>query len=152
MPFARCPICDDILNIGDASEISQPVTCSTCLSNLKIASIEPLELEEARRVNRPQGGYYGGGSNHGTSRPANRQGATGSGSQARSSYPPAGRAPTPERRPYIPPAFPPNPDKQVDGKRAQKWERPKQDEEELEEIEEFEDKFIRNRSKGKRGK
>lgn len=147
MPFARCPICQDILSIGDAVEIDRPITCSTCLSNLIIASVDPLELEEARRAVRlsaPRPGYS-------QSRQPHRQEPAG-GSAARGGGPPLGRSPAQERRPYLPPSFPPNPDKQVDGRRAQKWERPKQDDEEPEEIEEFEDKFIRGRGKGKRSK
>lgn len=147
MPFARCPICQDILSIGDTVEIDRPITCSTCLSNLIIASIEPLELEEARRSVRPSAPRPG----YTQSRQSYRQ-EPASGSAARSGSPPFGRSPTQERRSYIPPSFPPNPDKQVDGRRAQKWERPKQDDEEPEEIEEFEDKFIRGRGKGKRSK
>lgn len=53
MPFARCPLCDDIITIGADLGINHPVTCPTCLSNLKIVSIEPYELEEAERRARP---------------------------------------------------------------------------------------------------
>ncbi len=50
--------------------------------------------------------------------------------------------------------FPPNPDKLVNGKRAQKWEKPKEDEieEEFEDFddEELENKFMRRSGKGKK--
>jgi hypothetical protein len=158
MPIARCPVCEDILNFGSELSINQPVTCSTCLSNLKVVSVEPCELEEANR--RPQrtgqsGQFarpYAGGNRRdaGAVRPSG-------GVPPANNRPPA--APPRDRRlgnPVQPPAFPPNPEKQVDNRRAQKWEKPKEAEAEPEEVdgyEEFEDKLTRNRGgKGKRSK
>ena len=45
MPSARCPVCEDIITIGIAVRLYQPVICPTCLANLKIVSINPFELD-----------------------------------------------------------------------------------------------------------
>jgi hypothetical protein len=151
MPIARCPVCEDILTLGSDFALNQPVTCSTCLSNLKIVSVEPCELEEASR--RPPRNYQQGGRSYSQGQqrdPSN--GRQSSGGQANPR--PAPQAP-PDRRlpdPRPMPVFPPNPEKQVDNRRAQKWEKPKDAEAEVEEDEfnEFEDKLTRSRGKGKR--
>lgn len=49
MASARCPVCEDILNIGIAVKLYQPVTCPTCLANLKVVALTPLELERNQR-------------------------------------------------------------------------------------------------------
>jgi hypothetical protein len=186
MPFARCPLCDDILNIDATLGLNHPVTCSTCLSNLRIVSLDPCELEEVRRPARPNpppnnpnpgrqgsGNYQrgpGGGSGgkpasqggstsghpashpdgHYDSRSDNRPGSTNSTSNDRRPAQP------PRDRRLIPPppmALPPNPDKLAEVKRPQRWERPKNDEEEdfedtdHDELDELEDKIFRKRSK-----
>jgi len=158
MPIARCPVCEDVLTIGSDLRISQPITCSTCLSNLMVVSVEPCELEEATR--RPprqgQGGQYGRSYPGGSRReagPARPGGGGGPGNNRPQSGPPRDRR---LGNPAPLPAFPPNPDKQVDNRRAQKWEKPKEDKSEIEDVDgfdEFEDKLTRNRgNKGKRGK
>jgi hypothetical protein len=50
MASARCPVCEDIINIGIAVKLYQPVTCPTCLANLKVVAMTPLELELNQRV------------------------------------------------------------------------------------------------------
>lgn len=151
MAFARCPVCSDILNLATALELDQPVTCSTCLSNLKIVAVEPLELEEAsRRPPRPPRQNFAGQQGRRNDY-SDRQGQRPQDNNRRPGD--QGRAFV-ERAPYIPP-LPPNPDKMVNGKRAQKWEKPKQaeDEAEIEPFDELENKLIRKEGgKGKRGK
>lgn len=159
MSIARCPVCDDILNIGSELSLYQPVTCSTCLSNLKVVSVEPCELEEANR--RPPRSAQGGQHNPSSQgagrreyRPARPTGSAPIGNnRQQSANPQRDRRPG---NPAPPPAFPPNPDKQVDTRRAQKWEKPKETDADVEDedgYEEFEDKLIRSRGgKGKRGR
>jgi lysine biosynthesis protein LysW len=53
MASARCPVCEDIITIGIAVKLYQPVTCPTCLANLEVVSMSPLELEQARRNGAP---------------------------------------------------------------------------------------------------
>jgi len=45
MASARCPVCEDIITIGIALKLYQPVICPTCLAGLKVVSINPFELE-----------------------------------------------------------------------------------------------------------
>ncbi len=45
MASARCPVCEDIITIGIAVKLYQPVICPTCLANLKIVSLNPFELD-----------------------------------------------------------------------------------------------------------
>lgn len=147
MPFVRCPVCEDILTFGPDLAFEQPVTCPTCLSNLKVVAVEPLELEEVKRQSFKQGRQ--------NFPPRNSPGRRFESPGGRPSNNPAN--PVRDRRPIAPPPLvvPPNPEKQVNGKRAQKWERPKQEveEEEVEEYEELENKLIRKHSgKGKHGK
>lgn len=158
MSIARCPICEDVLTIGQDLSINQPITCSTCLSNLRVVSVEPVELEEAnRRPPRPgQNGPYGR-SYQGSNRREAGPGRAGGGAPYNANRPVTG--PARDRRlatPSPPPVFPPNPEKQVDNRRAQKWEKPKEpdvDTEEPDGYDEFEDKLMRNRGgKGKRSK
>ncbi len=175
MPFARCPLCDDILNIDATLGLNHPVTCSTCLSNLRIVSLDPCELEEVRRPARPNApqnnpGRQGGG---GPARapgggPGSRPGNPGNNTGGRPGGRPEGpvdnrsggsndRRPTqpPRDRRLVPPppmALPPNPDKLAEVKRPQRWEHPKDDEEDLDdsdhdELDELEDKIFRKRGK-----
>jgi hypothetical protein len=45
MASARCPVCEDIITIGIAVKLYQPVICPTCLANLKVVSVNPFELD-----------------------------------------------------------------------------------------------------------
>jgi lysine biosynthesis protein LysW len=45
MATARCPVCEDIITIGIAVKLYQPVICPTCLASLKVVSVNPFELE-----------------------------------------------------------------------------------------------------------
>jgi hypothetical protein len=45
MASARCPVCEDIINIGIAVKLNQPIICPTCLASLKVVSVSPLELD-----------------------------------------------------------------------------------------------------------
>ncbi len=45
MASARCPVCEDIITIGIAIKLYQPVICPTCLASLKVVSVIPFELE-----------------------------------------------------------------------------------------------------------
>lgn len=45
MASARCPVCEDIITIGIAIKLYQPVICPTCLASLKVVSITPFELD-----------------------------------------------------------------------------------------------------------
>jgi lysine biosynthesis protein LysW len=45
MTPARCPICDDIISIGISVKLHQAIICPTCLANLQVVSLNPLELE-----------------------------------------------------------------------------------------------------------
>jgi hypothetical protein len=45
MASARCPVCEDIITIGIAVKLYQPVICPTCLANLNIVSLNPFELD-----------------------------------------------------------------------------------------------------------
>ena len=45
MAAARCPVCEDIINFGIAVKLYQSVICPTCLANLKVVSVNPLELD-----------------------------------------------------------------------------------------------------------
>lgn len=184
MPFARCPLCDDILNIDATLGLNHPVTCSTCLSNLRIVSLDPCELEEVRRPPRPSGpqnnpnaGRQGGGYQRGPGgssggrpagqggNPGNRPGGRSDGrydhrgesGQGGSSGGSNDRRPAqpPRDRRLVPPppmALPPNPDKLAEVKRPQRWERPKNEEEDFDdidhdELDELEDKIFRKRGK-----
>jgi lysine biosynthesis protein LysW len=53
MASARCPVCEDIITIGIAVKLYQPVTCPTCLANLEVVSMSPFELEQAQRNGSP---------------------------------------------------------------------------------------------------
>jgi hypothetical protein len=45
MASARCPVCEDIITIGIAVKLYQPVVCPTCLASLKVVSVNPFELD-----------------------------------------------------------------------------------------------------------
>lgn len=45
MASARCPVCEDIITIGIAVKLYQPVICPTCLASLKVVSVNPFELD-----------------------------------------------------------------------------------------------------------
>ena len=64
MASARCPVCDDILTIGVALKLYQPVICPTCLANLQVVSVNPFELERLDRSQRTYHGRNGGQQNH----------------------------------------------------------------------------------------
>jgi Alpha-aminoadipate carrier protein LysW-like, globular domain len=64
MASARCPVCEDILTIGVALKLYQPVTCPTCLANLQVVSVNPFELELASSNRRNYQGRNGQSQNH----------------------------------------------------------------------------------------
>ena len=45
MASARCPVCEDIITIGIALKLYQPVICPTCLASLQVVSVNPFELD-----------------------------------------------------------------------------------------------------------
>lgn len=50
MYSARCPVCDDLISPGVAVKQNQVIICPTCLANLQVVSVSPLEFEEAHRT------------------------------------------------------------------------------------------------------
>jgi Alpha-aminoadipate carrier protein LysW-like, globular domain len=49
MASARCPVCEDIITIGIAVKLYQPIICPTCLASLKVVSVNPFELDVPER-------------------------------------------------------------------------------------------------------
>ena len=49
MASARCPVCEDIITVGIAVKLYQPIICPTCLSSLKVVSVDPFELDVPAR-------------------------------------------------------------------------------------------------------
>jgi len=45
MPPARCPVCNDIININNTVKLYQGIICPTCLTRISVVSLDPLELE-----------------------------------------------------------------------------------------------------------
>jgi hypothetical protein len=45
MASARCPVCEDCINIGISVKLYQRVICPTCLTSLKVVSVDPFELD-----------------------------------------------------------------------------------------------------------
>ncbi len=45
MAPARCPVCNDIISIGVSVKLYQGITCPTCLTSVRVVSLNPLELE-----------------------------------------------------------------------------------------------------------
>jgi len=49
MAPARCPVCNDFISIGVTVKLNQGIICPTCLANLRVVSLNPLELEQPDR-------------------------------------------------------------------------------------------------------
>ena len=67
MAPARCPVCNDIITIGISVKLNQALICPTCLANLQVVSLNPLELELPERpgsLNKRGSGRVGSKKNH----------------------------------------------------------------------------------------
>ena len=49
MTSARCHICNDIITPGVSMKLYQTLICPTCLGRLRVASLNPFELEPMER-------------------------------------------------------------------------------------------------------
>lgn len=45
MAPARCPVCNDIIQLGVTLKLNQVIICPTCLTSLQVVSLNPAELD-----------------------------------------------------------------------------------------------------------
>ena len=58
---AQCPVCGEIVYIAAPAKLHRSLVCLTCLTNLQIVALNPLELEmleESSRAVTPLNGHH----------------------------------------------------------------------------------------------
>jgi lysine biosynthesis protein LysW len=44
--IVTCPVCDEDIDVDDDVELSEVIVCSSCESEVEVASLDPITLRE----------------------------------------------------------------------------------------------------------